>query len=420
MRDKRPSNGLKGALTILTITLLVANSWAAPGEKVLYSFSNSNDGANPSASLILDTFGNLYGTTRGGGDPDCLDGCGTVFELIHPASGKWKEKVLHRFSATDGANPYGGLIFGANGSLLGTTENSGGVSRAGTVFELTRRADGSWAEKILHRFKLNTSDGDWPQAGLTFDASGNLFGTTYGGGSLGTVFELTPKAGGGWAEKILHSFTNQGKDGYQPYADLVFDASGNLYGTTSAGGAYGSGAVFELTPKAGGGWTEKILHNFADNGKDGYPSYADLVFDASGNLYGTTSAGGAYGFGAVFELTPKAGGGWTEKILHNFNGKDGDGPIAGLIFDAAGNLYGTTVGGGGISSECKFGCGTVFELTPKAGGGWTEKILHSFNPSGMGGAFPFGSLIFDASGNLLGTTYGGGAYGYGTVFEITP
>jgi len=440
MRDKRFSDGLRAALTILIPTLLVASSWAAPHEKVLYSFKDNGidgtiDGKNPAAGLIFDASGNLYGTTAFGGCSDPF-GCGTVFELTPTVGGKWQELVLHRFDESDGFLPRAGLIFDASGNLYGTTFTGGGDSDAGTVFELTPTASGEWGEKVLHGFNLYT-DGFYPSAGLIFDTSGNLYGTTWEGGpsnGLGTVFELTPKAGGDWTEKILHTFTNKGNDGYQPEAALTFDASGNFYGTTNAGGSissecrFGCGTVFELTPKAGGGWTEKVVHRFNSNGKDGYQSYASLILDASGNLYGTTEYGGSgscndgygIGCGSVFELTPKAGGGWAEKILHNFNGKDGAYPIAGLIFDAFGNLYGTTSSGGGISSECKFGCGTVFELTPKASGGWTEKVLHSFNPDGKEGAFPEAGLIFDASGNLYGTTYGGGAYGYGTVFEITP
>jgi uncharacterized repeat protein (TIGR03803 family) len=231
-----------------------------------------------------------------------------------------------------------------------------------------------------------------------------------------------PKAGGDWTEKVLHSFNLNGTDGYDPIAGLIFDAAGNLYGTTLEGGAHDSGTVFELTIKSGGDWTEKILYNF-NGSNEGLEPLAGLIFDAAGNLYGTTNAGGAYGFGTVFELTPKAGGGWTEKVLHSFNdsGKDGFYPWTGLIFDAARNLYGTTAFGG--SGSCNdngiAGCGTVFELTPKAGGSWTEKILHSFDNNGKDGNYPAATLIFGSAGSVYGTTEGGGAYGFGTVFKIT-
>jgi uncharacterized repeat protein (TIGR03803 family) len=223
----------------------------------------------------------------------------------------------------------------------------------------------------------------------------------------------------------LHNFSYFGKDGTFPWADLVLDAHGNLYGTTAAGGAFPeSGTVFELSPKAGGGWKETVLHNFngtVDN-TDGNTPMAGLILDAVGNLYGTTYFGGAHGLGRVFELSPQKGGGWKEKALHDFNkdGTDGYGPQAGLIFDAAGNLYGTTFIGGSGSCVYYGSCGTVFELTPQADGTWTEKVLHSFNNDGTDGYWPYAGLTLDAAGNLYGTTWAGGAQGNGTVFEITP
>ncbi|MGA9355104.1 MAG: choice-of-anchor tandem repeat GloVer-containing protein, partial [Terriglobales bacterium] len=245
-------------------------------------------------------------------------------------------------------------------------------------------ADG---EKILHRFGKG-SDGAYPYAGLIFDTSGNLYGTTFFGGAqeAGTVFELAPKAKGGWTEKVLYSFGG-GTDGANPYASVVFDAADNLYGTTYQGGDYTSGTVFELTPNGSGGWTEKVLHSFG-NGTDGADPYASLIFDTFGNLYGTTYQGGVYGLGTVFELTPKRGG-WREKVVHSFGaGTDGANPYASLVFDAAGNLYGTTYQGGVYSS------GTAFELTPKGGGGWREKILYSFG-NVPDGADPYASMVFD-------------------------
>ena len=218
------------------------------------------------------------------------------------------------------------------------------------------------------------------------------------------VFELTPAAGGTWTEKVLYSFSG-GTDGDQPAAGLIFDAAGNLYGTTYVGGTSDNGTVFELTPAGGGTWTERVLYNF--NGTGGAIPQAGLIFDAAGNLYGTTFAGGTYNLGTVFELTPAGGGTWTEQVLHNFgNGTDGGGPWAGLIFDAAGNLYGTTRYGG------SYGGGTVFRLNAQG-----ETLLYSF--SGADGANPIAGLVLDAAGNLYGTTYLGGASSQGTAFEIT-
>ncbi len=399
---------------------------------VLYSFTGA-DGAVPQAGLVRDKASNLYGTTVVGG----AHGFGTVFELTPKAGGGWTEKVLHSFNLNgkDGAYPIASLILDAAGNLYGTTQSGGNFSSectygCGTVFELTPKAGGVWTERVLHSF--NGQDGFAPWgAGVILDASGNLYGTTLYGGSgtcnnygtpgCGTVFELTPKAGGSWAENVLYDFQNNGKDGNYPQAGVIFDAAGNLYSTTLGGGTGGYGTVFELMPTKRGTWTEKVLHNFNNNDGGGDPD-ASLIFDSSGNLYGTITGSGncnsGNGCGTVFELTPKADGAWTEKVLHKFNGSDGDNPAGGLIVGASGSLYGTTGEGG--DGTCNGGCGTVFELTRKASGAWTEKVLHDFN--GSDGDAPNG-LISDSSGNLYGTTVAGGSGcgdGCGTVFELTP
>jgi uncharacterized repeat protein (TIGR03803 family) len=198
---------------------------------------------------------------------------------------------------------------------------------------------------------------------------------------------------------------------------LIFDGSGNLYGTTAAGGTFGEGTVFELSPNGGGGWTETVLYSFQNDASDGTSPSVSLVFDTAGNLYGTTSAGGsssACGCGTVFQLTPVTGGGWTEKIIHSFFETDGYLPQAGLIIDKAGNLYGTTFFGG------TYGYGTAFELSPEVGGNWNLTTLQNFNISGDGGAYLYGGVILDAKGNLYGTTFRGGASDEGTVFELSP
>ena len=266
-----------------------------------------------------------------------------------------------------------------------------GLTAALAIFAMTLLVTGTAAsqEQVLYSFNDNGTDGLNPVAGVISDGAGNLYGTTgYGGAyGFGAVFELTPGSGGTWTEIVLHSFNN--KDGDNPYSGLIFDTSGNLYGTTVWGGAYGGGTVFELTPGSGGTWTETVLHSFKDSGKDGNSPYASLIFDASGDLYGTTSEGGTYvSGGTVFQLTPGTNGKWTEKVLHSFvdNGRDGLNPNAGLIFDTAGNLYGTTYNGGSAA-----GRGTVFRLTPGNKGKWTEKVLHSFN--GKDGSYPAAGLI---------------------------
>jgi uncharacterized repeat protein (TIGR03803 family) len=315
-----------------------------------------------------------------------------------------------------GGYPEAGLILDAAGNLYGTTQ-WGGTSTVGAVFELTPAAGGTWTEKVLHSFLNDGTDGVNPVAGLIFDGAGNLYGTTYQGGTYGdgTVFELTPAAGGTWTEQVLHNFNYDSTDGAGPHAGLIFDAAGNLYGTAASGGTYSYGTAFELTPAAGGTWTEKVLWNFGSGADGSYPQ-GGLIFDAAGNLYGTTTSGGAHGPGTVFELMPAGGGTWSERVVHSFgNGADGSGPYAGLIFDAAGNLYGTTHQGGTYG----YPGGTVFELTPAAGGTWTEKGLYNFG-SGTDGAAPLAGLIFDAVGNLYGTTAAGGTSSVGTVFEFTP
>ncbi len=247
-------------------------------------------------------------------------------------------------------------------------------------------------ERVLHSFNNNGKDAYGPVAGMIFDATGNLYGTTTSGGVYfaGSVFELSPKAGGGWTEKILHSFNPNAKDGNDPLGGLVMDRAGNLYGATLFGGANNTGTVFELVPKTGGGWAERILYSFNNTGTSAESPVGSLVFDAAGNLYGTTAYGGSgtgcfSGCGTVFELSPGQGGRWTEKILHSFtiNGTDGSTPWAGVTLDPAGNLYGTTSAGG--PGDCNAGCGVVFELTPGVGGTWTETILHSFNSDGTDG-----------------------------------
>jgi len=431
MSDKKLSTDSTPVLKVFVMSLLVTSAWAAPKEKVLHNFGNGADGDIPYSTLISDATGNLYGTTLyGGGSMNCPVGCGTVFELTPGTTGKWKEKVLYSFIGNgDGYYPQAGLILDTSGNLYGTTFNGGTFDDCsdgcGTVFQLAPGAHGKWTEKVLHSFNANGTDGTGPADSLILDAAGNLYGTTWAGGGTGcsngwgcgTVFQLAPGGGGTWTESVLYSFcpSSECTDGATPFASLIFDGAGNLFGTTSAGGnpicSSGCGVVFRLTMNSGGTWTEKVLHSFG-KGKDAANPYASLIFDAHGNLYGTTYQGGTYNAGTVYQLTPGVGGTWTEKVLHSFGkGTDGDNSYASLIFDKAGNLYGTTAGGGTL------GAGTAFKLSPGAGGKWNETVLHNFNQPGSA---PEASLIFDASGNLYGTTTAGGTYGGGTVFEITP
>ena len=259
--------------------------------------------------------------------------------------------------------------------------------------------------KILHTFTWAAN----PSGGLIFDAAGNLYGTTdLGAHGYGVVFKLKPNPDGTWTETTLHSFS--GPDGAYPWAGLTLDAAGNLNGTTLQGGAYGYGTVFKLKPNPDGSWTESVLHSFA-GGDGGGPTFGSLIFDAAGSLYGATEMGGAYDEGVVFRLTPNPDGTWTESVLHSFTGgDDGGAPFAPLIFDAAGNLYGATVAGGCHNN------GVVFKLTPNPDGTWKETVLHTFYGIGRN---PQAGVILDAAGNLYGTTYAGNGNN-GLVFEITP
>jgi uncharacterized repeat protein (TIGR03803 family) len=287
------------------------------------------------------------------------------------------------------------------------------------VFELTPTTNGKpWTETVLYSFcsQASCADGANPQAGVIFDSEGNLFGTTETGGNqncqeegpgCGTVFELQPSQSG-WTESVLYAFTG-GSAGSNPLGGLIFDTAGNLYGMTPS-------TVFEMTLGAGGQWSASIIHYFEGNG-DGTGAAAGLIFDAAGNLYGTTSGGGEFGQGTVFELTSVSGG-WTENLLYSFaGGNDGALPESTLVFDSAGSLYGTTLAGGGPPNVCGNACGTVFKLTPGAGGQWMESLFRFRSPQGIWGVEPSAPVLLDAADNVYGTTTAGGQ-GSGVIFRI--
>ncbi len=365
-------------------------------------------------------------------------------------------RVIHNFTGgTDGGNPVDGLMMSAKGVLYGTA-STGGASGLGVVFWVA----GSGAVTVLHSF-LGGADGATPNGGVIENASGRFFGTTTAGGAsgAGTVYSLW-----GRTETVLYSFAGGATDGSDPQAGLAMDGSGNLYGTTSAGGASGNGTVFELiAPKtANGKWTEKLLYSFG-SGTDGAAPVGGVSFDSAGNLYGTTSAGGTGGYGTVFQLQP--GTVWKENILHDFqNAADGATPYAGLVSDASGNFYGAATDGGNngggtvfelspsktgfkfsvLTSQPGWGisgtfrnvmigpsgviyatthcdgvnnAGTIYELTPP-GGSWTYKLLYTFS-GGSDGLYSISNLVLKA-GRLYGTTIDGGADGAGTVYMFTP
>ncbi|HEX3396203.1 MAG TPA: choice-of-anchor tandem repeat GloVer-containing protein [Steroidobacteraceae bacterium] len=404
------SGTISGAVTNVQITCAT--------EVVLYNFTgaDSANGLNPVAGLLLDGAGNLYGAAN------------NVFELTPAGGGGYTESVV-------ASNLSGAVIMDSAGSLYGTSL-SGGSGGFGVVFKLSPSPGGGYTESDLYSFSGSTLDGGEPAGDLLMDSAGNLYGTTSIGGSYqaGTVFKLSPSSGGNYAYSILYSFTGTTVDGGQPNGGLVMDDAGNLYGTTMTsslppGGNVndsGFGTVFKLTPTGGSSYQEKTLHIF--HGLDGVAPTAGLIMDSSGNLYGTThlssSSPTSNGAGLVFKLTPDANGVYTESILYSFTGgSEGGGPLAALVMDSAGNLYGTASYGGGGSANCNNGCGTIFKLTAGTSGNYTESTLYSF-AGASGGGGPAARLIMDAAGNLYGTTFSGnginvtGGADAGNVFEI--
>ena len=383
-------------LGLAIILALASIPRAAQGQTftVLYSFRGGSDGSGPTSSLIGDAAGNLYGTTYLGGNLKCgsREGCGTVFRL--DATGK--ETVLLRFAGgAAGSNPFAGLIRDEHGNFYGTTVYGGDMNCAnpsgcGTVFKL----DAAGKETVLHSF-TGAPDGSTPYGGVVRDSQGNLYGTTVFGGSYGTVFKLDATG----KETVLHSFAGE-TDGSYPGSGVIRDAAGNLFGTTTYGGPLNLGTIFELDRSG----KETMLYQFT--GVDGDLPSAGLV-PVGVNLYGTTPYGGAFHEGNIFKLDKNG------KVIgaHDFVGgaQEGSAPSAALISDAAGNVYGTTLYGGFYNQ------GTVFKVDATG----HATVLHTFS-AGTDGGTPLGGLIRDAAGNLYGTTMAGGTFGFGTVFKITP
>jgi uncharacterized repeat protein (TIGR03803 family) len=402
---------------VLALTGVATQTAQAQTFKVIYTFDGQKDGANPFAGLTIDKAGNLYGTNTAGGS----DNYGTVFKL-KPKGSDWILSPLYNFTGgADGKNPQSRVIIGPDGALYGTTFNGGGtgcgVNGCGIVYSLRppmaacKAAMCPWNETVLYQFS-GGSDGGEPTGDLVFDKAGNIYGTTQIGGmthrcgglGCGTVFQLS-RSGGSWTEKVLYQFS--GSDGAFPNSGVIFDNSGNLYGTTDSGGSNNYGTVFELSP-SGSGWTEQVLYSFQGL-NDGSQPDSGLIMDSHGDLYGTTLLDGNGNGGTLFELTPSHGK-WKVNVLYGLTGLAG--PIASLNLDAAGNLYGTTYQDGAYLS------GSVLKLVP-SGGGWSYTPLHNFT-GGNDGQLPKSTITFDGSGNLYGTASYGGANGLGVVVEITP
>jgi hypothetical protein len=422
------SRRFRFAVAFVAFTLSLALSAQAQTENVLYDFTGHSDGSDPLAGLAMDSAGNLYGTAGF-----------TVFELSPEAGGVWSFNPIFRL--TQGRLPESPLLLDASGNLYGATfegGTSGGCNNGegcGIVFELTQTG-GVWSETVLYNF-TGGSDGDSPIGNLAMDAAGNLYGTASNGGDFscsrsglgcGVVFELS-NTGSAWVESVIHTFTDK-NDGALPMGGVTLDAAGNVYGTASRGGnikdcpagqVVGCGVVFKFTPSSSG-WTEQVLHAFTENNNGYYPQ-ATVTFDPAGNIYGTTMTGGG-----VYKLTPTTTGPWKYSVLKILSNKVGASPMAGVTLDSAGNVYGTTDFGGDVSApKCDTnGCGVVFKLTPTASGPWTETAMHIFK-GGADGRYPvYSGVVLDSSGNLYGTTEEGGALaecsgaGCGLVYQIVP
>lgn len=446
----------------LLAVLLASHGHAAPrpgGHPNIWNFSGKLDGNTPRGDLLVDVQGNLYGTTSVGG----TSGNGVVFEVVPPAGGDGAgtETTLWNFTgSTDGSTPSGGLVADAQGDLYGTAATDG-ASLAGTVFELSPPAPGStsWTETTLCAFGAG-HDGRNPVGNLVLGPDGTLFGTTNWGGTggQGTAFKVVPPGGPRttWTETVIWNFTG-GTDGGQPVASLIFDAAGNLYGTTKTGGANGQGTVFELMPSPNPGWTQTTLWSFT-GGTDGGSPTGTLSIDANGALYGTTQFGGAlsvtcaqalfpyYGespaenepalsaayvpaggneCGTVFQLSPPAQGqtAWTLSTLYALGGvPDGGNPAAGLTLLSDGSLVGLATQLGP-----RF-YGAAFEVTPPAEQGqpWGNTQIASFLGK-KNGFYPRGGLALGLAGRLYGTMSMGGStwthhsiYGYGAVYSVAP
>jgi uncharacterized repeat protein (TIGR03803 family) len=417
-RKLRVLTGLLGC-SIFVFATLSLRAQAQDLETVIHHFNPPANGFNPWGSLAFDSAGNLYGTTFFGGKTSYCVGvsCGLVYKLTPTASG-WQSSTIHAFSgAPDGANPMAGLVADAAGNFYGSAQAGGNPAfcqnglyfGCGTIFKLSSTSNGQWQFSVLYAFTGGV-DGANPEGSLAIDSSGNLYGTTEGGltASLGTVFELSPTSSGRWKLTTLHTFTG-GSDGEQPSDGLILSSTGNLYGTTPNGGAQRQGTVYQLTPDSGGRWHYQIIHSF--DGVHGATPRCTLAVDPAGNLFGTTSAGGAHN-GVVFELSQNLSGSWAETVLYQVRNGEQFGLVGPVALDTTGKLLFTTIATGGA-----FGQGTVLRLA-FSGAGWQPTFLFYFKDFTTG-THPQSGVILDSSGNLYGTAFGFDGSD-GAVFELYP
>jgi uncharacterized repeat protein (TIGR03803 family) len=397
-----------GAVAGTAIFFLSLAAISAATTDVIFS-CEEDEGEYADTDLETDSAGNIYGTTVLGGD----FGGGTVFQL-RPTPDGWVHTVLYSFTGgADGGEPYKGITLDREGNLYGTAVTGGSGScegGCGVVYKLTN-SGGTWNQRVIHAF-TGGDDGSGPGARVTVDRGGNIYGMTPTGGvnGLGTIYKIH-QAGDAWNFTVIHPFTG-GADGASGSAGRMILRKGRLYGAATTGGNYGSGVVFELTPAGVGGWHFKTIYSFQGQPDGSFP-YGALLFDHLGNIYGTTYYGGDNGIGAVYKLSPRPVGEWDENVIYSFQeGSDGNSPISNLVFDSAGNLYGTTSEGG-------LGSGTIFKLSPIGGGQWTETVVHPFQGP-PDGAFAYNGMVVDRFGNFYGATVHGGENDDGCVYKFTP
>jgi uncharacterized repeat protein (TIGR03803 family) len=407
---KNISRSMSRILAILAATVSLVSAASSGSSKVIYSFAGGPDGEYTDTDLAMDNQGNLYGTSVQGGKYSS----GTVFEVTPSGT----HTVLYSFTGgADGGEPYKGVTLDAQGDLYGTAVSGGAGAcdgGCGVVYKLTNSRE-NWTWSLVHSF-TGGKDGSGPGTRVTIDKNGNLYGTTPTGGAygLGVVYQMKVDASGHWSEKVIHAFTG-GKDGAGGSAGrLLLDAAGNLYGVCTAGGANGQGVVFELTPTPAGNWNFTMLYAFKGQPDAGFP-YSGLIRDGAGNLYGTSYYSGANNVGAVYRLRPSSTGQWTETVLYSFQGgaADGSGPIGTLVSDRVGNLYGTTSEGGAANY------GTIFKVAG-SNGKWTESVVYSFTGS-PDGSLVYNGMVSDSTRtNFYGATVHGGTNDDGTIFQFTP
>ena len=399
---------IRGVAAAAVFALSLATVTAATTD-VIYSFEE-DEGEYADTDLETDSAGNIYGTTVLGGD----FGSGTVFQLSHTGN-SWVHTVLYSFTGgADGGEPYKGVTLDGEGNLYGTAVTGGsGICEGGcgVAYKLTN-SGGTWTQTVIHAF-TGEDDGSGPGARVTVDGAGNVYGMAPTGGAygLGTIYKIRQGQNGAWVLKVIHAFTG-GADGATGSAGRMILRQGHLYGAATTGGTYGSGVVFELTPTQVGEWDFRTIYSFRGQPDGSFP-YGALLFDSSGNIYGTTYYGGANNIGAVYQLTPRANGEWREKVLYSFQGgTDGNSPISNLVFDTARNLYGTTSEGG-------LGTGTIFKLSPVGGGHWMETVVHMFQGP-PDGAFSYTGMVVYPFGNFYGATVHGGVDDDGSIYKFTP